>query len=181
MKWLHALPSTLKLSSKFFHRDAEVSGKMETISSTKNCQKRVLSFWAQSKSGWPDEFVKTPKNIFVQINTFIHWKKWPKDWAVNVCNFQKNCPKVNNGPIGENSPNKVTLLFICSNNGLAERLKEQSENSNRLIKKTCMPAKVEQENNKQTNTHTNKRTHTQTNIHTFKHSNIRTNKQKNYK
>jgi hypothetical protein len=49
--------------------------------------------------------LKHQKNIFVQINTFIQWKKWPKDWAVNVCNFQKNCPKVNTGPIGENSPN----------------------------------------------------------------------------
>jgi hypothetical protein len=52
-----------------------------------------------------------PKPIFDKINTFIIYtlgKSGTKIWATSV--FFQKLPKVNNRPLGENSPNLVTLL-----------------------------------------------------------------------
>jgi hypothetical protein len=69
---------------------------------------RVLRTWG------PDEFVKNgpkvlSKQFFTKNNTFLG-KKVRKN-VVYFCNFQK-MPKVNNRPLGENSPNLVTLAAI---------------------------------------------------------------------
>jgi hypothetical protein len=67
------------------------------------------------KAGWPDKFVKITQNVaqpdFWQNKcltyTFPGEKSSPKIWATSI--FIKKLPKINNHPMGENSPNLVTL------------------------------------------------------------------------
>jgi hypothetical protein len=71
--------------------------------------------------GWPDEFCeKRPKmyDILSKMKTsLLPWKNVARQLD-NVCTFQINIPKVNNRPIGENSPNLVTRFstaaFVCT-------------------------------------------------------------------
>jgi hypothetical protein len=51
-----------------------------------------------------------PNPFFVKIDftTFTVEKSSPSIWAISV--IFKKLPKVNNHPIGDNSPNPVTLL-----------------------------------------------------------------------
>jgi hypothetical protein len=76
----------------------------------------LLTTWFESEAGWPFEFVKnSPKmeaNPFflVKINTSSICtlvKNCPKLWSISVI-FLKTA-KENHRPLGENSPNLVTL------------------------------------------------------------------------
>jgi hypothetical protein len=44
------------------------------------------------------------------MSKFLLWKKLPKMWATCAI-FKKKLPKVSNRPMGENSPNLVTLAL----------------------------------------------------------------------
>jgi hypothetical protein len=75
--------------------------------------------WSSSlfRTGWPDAFVKIAQNAaktgLLSI-LIIHHFYCGKMWAISA--IFKKLPNVNNRPIGENSPNLVTLVqkhFFC--------------------------------------------------------------------
>jgi hypothetical protein len=66
--------------------------------------------------GWPDEFVKirpkrSPTNVSSKLMPLFCREKVAQKWGL-LMDFSKNLPRINNCPIGENSPNLVTLF--CS-------------------------------------------------------------------
>jgi hypothetical protein len=66
----------------------------------------------QSSTGWPEKFVKNvAKRVVLSklINNFYILEKVAPVWTASVCN--KKLPKEYNRPMGENSPNLVTLIL----------------------------------------------------------------------